>query len=424
MSEKEILSTLLGEKYDIINHASGLKIIVYPKQGYKSCYAVFGTRYGSIDNSFRLAGEPSFSNVPAGIAHFLEHKLFENENEDAFARFAKTGASANAYTSFDRTCYLFSCTENFDQNLEILLSFVRSPYFTEETVTKEQGIIGQEIKMYDDQPSWRVFFNLLGALYHTHPVNIDIAGTADTISKITPELLYHCYKTFYRPNNMVLVCVGNITKEQVLKVCGKITEKDMLPVPERHFEPEPEGIAKTYITQKLSVSIPVCALGFKEEVESGKSVPLKEKIITEILLDMLFSRSGELYQQLLDKELINSSFGYEYFTGPGFASVFFQTESKNPKGFKDEMLKYLKHVQKNGLDPKDFKRSHKKLYGRQIMGYNDVDELANELVEKFFEGCDLFDDIEIFRELTFEDTVQAFERKFDLNKCALSVIEN
>ena len=190
---KEIKSDRIGDRYYEVDHPSGLKIFVYPKENNNSTYAVFGTRYGSIDTCFQSTEDREPNKVPAGIAHYLEHKLFESEDGDAFARYAKTGASANAYTSFDKTCYLFSCTENVYESLEILLDFVQSPYFTEQTVKKEQGIIGQEIRMYDDDPQWRVMFNLLRAMYHTHPVKIDIAGTVESIAEITPELLYKSY---------------------------------------------------------------------------------------------------------------------------------------------------------------------------------------------------------------------------------------
>ena len=207
---KEIKSDRVGDKYYEVEHSSGLKIFIYPKENNNSTYAVFGTKYGSVDVNFKTSDEKETNTVPAGIAHYLEHKLFESEDGDAFTRYAKTGASANAYTSFDKTCYLFSCTENVYESLEILLDFVQTPYFTEQTVQKEQGIIGQEIRMYDDDPQWRVMFNLLRAMYHNHPVRVDIAGTVESIAEITPELLYKCYHTFYNLNNMVLCVAGNV----------------------------------------------------------------------------------------------------------------------------------------------------------------------------------------------------------------------
>ena len=188
---------------------NGLQVYVVEKEDYSSAYALFGTRYGSVDTVFSRDNE-NFTAVPEGIAHFLEHKLFESEDGDAFTRYAETGAYANAFTSFDRTCYLFSCSDNFEKNLDILLDFVQNPYFTEQTVKKEQGIIGQEIRMYEDSPSWRVLFNMLSAMYQNHPVRIDIAGTVDSIAKIDANLLYECYNTFYHPSNMFICIAGNV----------------------------------------------------------------------------------------------------------------------------------------------------------------------------------------------------------------------
>ena len=233
----------VGDSYWKIQHPSGLTILLYPKENCSTTYAIFGTRYGSIDNCFQRSDEPAPETVPEGIAHYLEHKLFESEDGDAFERYAKTGASANAFTSFESTCYLFSCTDKLYESLEILLDFVQSPYFTEQTVQKEQGIIGQEIKMYDDDPSWRVMFNYLKAMYHSHPIKEDIAGTVESIAKITPELLYRCYNTFYNLGNMVLALAGNFDKEKVLEVCDRML-KPAEPVSVRRVFSQPDSIVR------------------------------------------------------------------------------------------------------------------------------------------------------------------------------------
>jgi len=217
--EKQIVKNeRTGEQYTYVKHPTGLDIYIWKMEDYSTSYALFGTKYGSINTKFRTKNEKDFITVPNGIAHYLEHKLFENEDCDVFSLYAKTGASANAYTSFDKTCYLFSCTDNVYESLEILLSFVQSPYFTEETVQKEQGIIGQEIRMYDDNAGWRVFFNMLQGMYHNHPVKIDIAGTVESIAKINADLLYQCYNTFYNLNNMVLSIAGNIDEDKILEI--------------------------------------------------------------------------------------------------------------------------------------------------------------------------------------------------------------
>ena len=244
---REVKSDRVGDRYYEVKHPSGLRIFVYPKEQNNSTYAVFGTRYGSVDTTFKRSDEADACTVPAGIAHYLEHKLFESEDGDAFARYAKTGANANAYTSFDVTCYLFSCTENVYESLEILLDFVQSPYFTEQTVQKEQGIIGQEIRMYDDDPQWRVMFNLLEALYHKHPVKVDIAGTVESIAQITPELLYRCYHTFYNLNNMVLCVAGNVELNKVLDLCDRMLKPSKPVEIERIFEEEPREVVKTRV---------------------------------------------------------------------------------------------------------------------------------------------------------------------------------
>ncbi|WP_277668304.1 EF-P 5-aminopentanol modification-associated protein YfmH [Caproiciproducens galactitolivorans] len=387
---KEIKSDRVGDRYYEVEHPSGLRIFVYPKENNNSTYAVFGTRYGSIDMCFKSSDDSEPNKVPAGIAHYLEHKLFESEDGDAFARFAKTGASANAYTSFDKTCYLFSCTENVYESLEILLDFVQSPYFTEQTVQKEQGIIGQEIRMYDDDPQWRVMFNLLRAMYHNHPVKIDIAGTVESIAQITPELLYKCYNTFYNLNNMVLCVAGNVEVNKVLELCDKMLKPSKHLSIDRIFENEPDEVVQSRIEQKLSVSTTIFQLGFKEKVGKNR-VSAEEIAQTEILLELMASDSSPLFRRLLDAELINqSTFAYEYFEGPGYASVIFSGESKDPDAVADEIKKEAEKLRTQGIDPVAFERSKKAVYGRLISSFNSVDNIANTLASLAFTGHELF----------------------------------
>ncbi len=419
---KEIKSERAGERYYEVHHPSGLKILIYPKEKSSSSYAIFGTKYGSIDNCFRLKGEAESHCVPNGIAHYLEHKLFESEDGDAFARYAKTGASANAYTSFDMTCYLFSCTANVYESLEILLDFVQSPYFTEQTVQKEQGIIGQEIRMYDDDPQWRVLFNLLGALYHTHPVKIDIAGTTESIAKITPELLYRCYRTFYNLNNMVLCIAGNVEPERVLSLCDKMLKPSGPFGVERIFEPEPEAVVRRRVEQKLAVAVPLFELGFKESVKGGRATT-GQLAETEILLEAISSPASPLYRRLLDAGLINeASFGHEYFEGPGFASVIFSGESKDPDAVAEEIRNEIARVRREGLDSRAFERAKKSVYGRNIAALNNVESIANSLVALTFAGRELFDYIDAAACADLDAVAARFETQMDPETSALSVI--
>lgn len=419
---KKVSGERTGDSYFTGKHPSGLTVYIYPKVNNNSTYAIFGTKYGSIDNCFKISGEKDTHKVPAGIAHYLEHKLFESEDGDAFARFAKTGASANAYTSFDMTCYLFSCTENVYQSLEILLDFVQSPYFTEETVQKEQGIIGQEIKMYDDDPHWRVLFNLLGALYHTHPVRNDIAGTVKSIAQITPELLYQCYNTFYNLNNMVFCVAGNVEPEQVAKICDKMLKPSKPIHVERIFDEEPAHIARAKVEQKLSVAVPLFELGFKEPVGNGR-LSSKQVAETEILLEALSSNATPLFRRLMDAELINeASFGYEYFEGPGYASVIFSGESKNPEKVEQEIKKEIESIRNNGFERQIFECAKRAVYGKNIAALNNVGSIANSLVSLAFSGRELFEYIDAVAQADMDSVMKRLETQLRPKYSSLSVI--
>ena len=263
MEQQIIKSSRLSEEYLQINHPSGLTMLLYPMEGFSTAFAMFSTKYGSIDTCFKTQKDSDFVTVPAGIAHYLEHKMFESEDGDAFERYAQTGASANAFTSFDKTSYLFACSDRFEESLEILLDSVTHPYFTKETVEKEQGIISQEIKMYEDDPGWRVMFNLLQSMYHNNTVKIDIAGTVESIAQIDAELLYRCYHTFYNLHNMVLTVAGNFDPQQVLKVADRIL-KPAEPISiEKKTEDEPREVERKRFVQYLPVATPMFYIGFK-----------------------------------------------------------------------------------------------------------------------------------------------------------------
>ena len=412
----EKVSKSLDEKYYEIDHKSGLKIYVMPKENYNSAYAIFGTDYGSIDTKFKRSDKDEWTVVPEGIAHFLEHKLFESEDLDAFARYAKTGASANAYTSFDKTCYLFQCSDNFEASLEILLDF------TKETVEKEQGIIGQEITMYYDVASWMSTFNLLRLLYHKHPVRIDIAGTVDSIAQITDKLLYDCYDTFYNLHNMTLAVVGNVTPEQVLSVCDKMLK----PAPElsieRSFEKEERDVVGDYTEYNLAMSIPVFSFGYKEACEKPKQ-DLKTIVETTVLLEILAGNTSNLYNSLFEQSLINESFSKEYFIGYGYESIIFDGESENPKEVAKQIKKEVERLKNDGITDDEFESARRSLYGKEIMSYNDIDTLANGLVAAHFGEYDMLDIVEIYKNITKADVLSRLEQVMDEKYSALSVVK-
>lgn len=420
MNIKEVRNELLNEKYYDIDHPSGLKILVMPKENYSSTYAIFATKYGSIDTMIQMS-DGSFKEIPEGTAHFLEHKLFESEDLDAFERFAKTGASANAYTSFERTGYLFSCSANFKRNLEILLDFVQNPYFTQATVEKEQGIIGQEIDMYKDAPDWEVMFNCLRTMYHNLPVRIDIAGTQESIAQITAKTLYGCYDNFYNLHNMVLAVAGNADVDEIVEVADKVLKPVEGKMAQRKVIDEPEEVIDSYIEEKLSVATPQFMFGFKESWDTPERTT-KEEISMEILLDMISGQSSELYKRLFDGKLINNSFGFEYFTGFGYSCVLFAGESNDPKKVAEEIVGEIGRFRETGFDKTAFERTKKKLYGRMIMGMNDIEGLANNMAVSYFAGEDVFTDFEIFKTVTLDDVNDIFKKTLDENRSVLSVI--
>lgn len=422
MSEKLIRNKLLGEEYYEIDHKSGLKIFVMEKPDYSGAFAMFGTKYGSVDTCFRIKGQTDYVSVPEGIAHFLEHKLFESEELDAFQRFNETGANANAFTSFDRTCYIFQCADNFEKNLEILLDFVKHPYFTEETVQKEQGIIGQEIRMYQDNPDWQVLFNLLRGVYHNNPVRIDIAGTIESIAEINAELLYSCYNTFYNLSNMALSVAGNVTKEQVLAIADKILKAEEPVYFEQIVPEEPTTVYQNYIEEDLGVDIKKFALGFKENLSDILPTP-KHTLIMNIALDVIAGKVSSLYSRLIDEGLINTSFGKEYFTGRGFSCSIFTGESNEPEKVRDAILAEIERIKTEGISDEDFEVSLKKRYGAHIFGYNDVDDLAGNMIDAYFGGYGLFDTVEIYKEVTKEDIESAIAESLQTNNYCLSVIK-
>ena len=420
MKLEKITGKRTGDSYYKINHPTGLTIFLYTKEDCAATFAMFGTKYGSIDNCFQRSDEARAEEVPEGIAHFLEHKLFESEDGDAFSRYAKTGASANAFTGFDSTCYLFSCTDKLYDSLEILLDFVQSPYFTEQTVEKEQGIIGQEIRMYDDEPQWQVMFNYLKAMYHAHPIRVDTAGTVESIAKITPEYLYRCYHTFYNLHNMALAVAGNFEAEKVLKLCNKLLKPSEPVEVKRVFPHEPDTVVESHVEKQLSVAIPLFNFGFKDSGETRKTE--KDIAAMEILLESLASEASPLFQRLLEQDLINeSSFDFEYFEGEGYATAFFSGESNDPQAVADAIWEEISKFRREGIPQDAYERSKRALYGEAISALNSTSSISNALLSFSFKGRELFTYIDALAELTLEEVQQKLS-VFDKEKSVLSVI--
>ncbi len=422
MKKEMIKNSRIGEEYIRIEHDSGLVILLYPMKGFSTAYALFGTKYGSVDNSFKTDSESDFADVPDGIAHFLEHKLFESEDGDAFTLFAKTGAEANAFTSFDKTCYLFSCTDKFEESLKALLTFVQAPYFTQQTVEKEQGIIGQEIRMYEDLPSWRVMFNLLEGLYHNHPVKVDIAGTVESIAKIDADLLYRCYNTFYNLSNMVISVAGNFDADVAEKIILENLKESNPVAIERRFPDEPHTVNKKEVTQNLDVSIPLFYFGYKVTPETDPYKNLCQQIELEILLDMLAGQTSDFYNDMYEKGLTNINFGTEVFGGRGFIATMFGGESKDPKAVLSAFNEMIEDKRHNGLSEEDFLSCRNALYGKALKGINDAENTATAMISYEMMNVGIFDMMKVISEITFDDIKKRFEKDFNDEGQSLSIV--
>ncbi|MGM0651483.1 MAG: EF-P 5-aminopentanol modification-associated protein YfmH [Bacillota bacterium] len=405
----------------------GMDLFVLPRPGYQKKYAVFSTRFGSIDNCFRVEPEQDFTMLPDGVAHFLEHKLFEDEQGNVFDRFAGLGASANAFTSFTQTSYLFSCTANFKQNLQLLLDFVQEPYFTEKTVKKEQGIIGQEIKMYEDHPHWRVFFNLLEGLYCEHPVRNDIAGTVDSITKITPDLLYRCYNTFYHPSNMAVFIVGDLVPDQVSRqVEENFAARNYQPMGAivRQYPTEPEEINKQRTVQELVVSEPILLLGFKDLIvgDLQGQEKMRREILMELLLDILFGSSEELYNSLYKEDLIDEHFDAEYTVEVNYGHTMIGGETRDPDQLYYKIMEAIAGINKKGITDEQFERHRRKILGGYIRRFNSLEFIANNFLSMRFKGTDLFQLPSVLQEVKRQEILALVEENMDPDRHAVSII--
>lgn len=405
---------------------NGLEVIVLPKEGFNKTYATFATKYGSVDNRFSVGNEPPVK-VPDGIAHFLEHKMFEEPTGDIFAIFASQGASANAFTSFDRTVYLFSATEQINANLETLINFVQNPYFTDANVEKEKGIIEQEINMYRDNADWRVYFGLIDALYHEHPVHIDIAGTVESIRQIDKETLYRCYETFYHPSNMLLFVVGGVTAEEVFELVRKNqSSKSFKPQGDikRYFENEPVSVKIPRKLTELPVSLPKCMLGFKEKDANleGEAL-LRQEVTTKLMLDALIGSSSKLYQQLYESDLISDSFGHEFNSSSGYAFSVIGGDTPDP----DELIKQIRlgveAVLAAGIESEAFERSKRKKIGGYLRMLNSPESIAGEFTRYRFRDSNLFDLLHLYESCTLEEVNARLREHFDFEQLAVSIVK-
>ncbi|OIN68219.1 peptidase M16 [Exiguobacterium sp. KRL4] len=400
---------------------NGLAVYLLQKKGYEKTYATFTTRYGSIDNRFKK--DEQWVNVPDGIAHFLEHKMFESEQGDVFQQFGRLGASANAFTSFSRTAYLFSATSLIEQNLETLIDFVQDPYFTAESVEKEKGIITQEIQMYQDNPGWRLFFGLIESMYAKHPVRIDIAGTPESINQITAEDLYTCYQTFYHPSNMVLFVVGNIDPAETLALIKANQAKKNYadrPAIERDYGVEPKAAARKRVELELDVKTPKVLIGYKDTSLGGEE-QLRRELTSELLLHLLFDQTSSTYLALYEDGLIDDTFSFDYSSEEEFAFATFGMETEDPDRFITVYEKLL--AARPVFEETEVVRKRNMMQGKFLRALNSPEFIANQFSRHALAGTNLFTLPTLIASITKEEIEARFDELFALENRSISIVK-
>ena len=421
---KIIESTKIKEKAYFEKLENGLNIIIIPKSNTNKKYVVWGTNFGSIDNRFIMpqTGEEVF--IPDGVAHFLEHKMFEQKNgRNSLDVLMALGLDANAYTTNDHTAYLFECSsDKFYEGLDELMDYVQNPYFTDENVEKEKGIIGQEIKMYDDDPGFQLYLNTMDCLYHKNAVKLDIAGTIESISKIDPDVLYKCYNTFYHPSNMTLVVCGDFVPEDLLEeIKRRLLSKENQGEIKRIYEIEEETINMPRKEVKMEVSTPIFMFGIKDKLTNSEEV-VKKHIAIQILLNMLIGKSSDLYKELYNSGDLLAEPDFDYEFSKQYAHVLVGGQSKNPDKIYEKFKQEINKFKENGLEDEHFERIKRKIYGDYVGDYNSVSNIARMFLVDNFKGINSFDYIEKFNTITKEFAEQVLKDVFNEDKMGISIV--
>ncbi len=419
---KIIESLNIKEKAYIEKLENGMTVIIIPKNTTKKKYVIWGVNFGSIDNHFKVNGEEIY--IPDGVAHFLEHKMFEQENgKNSLDTLMALGIDANAYTTSDHTAYLFECTDHFYEGLDELMNYVQNPYFTNENVEKEKGIIAQEIRMYDDDPGWQLYMGILDCLYKNNPIKVDIAGTVESISKITPEVLYKCYNTFYALDNMTLVICGDFEPEKLLEeVKKRLTKNKTYEKIERIYPEKEKTINKKYVEKNMNVSMPIFAIGIKD-VSKMDSEIVKKHIAIEILLNMIIGKSSDLYKKMYNQGLLLEEPSIDYEFSEEYAHIVISGQSNDSeevyKMFKEEIENY----KNNELNIDHFERIKKKIYGDYVVEYNSVSEIARMFLTDHMKKISSFDYIEQYKVITKEYVEQVLKEIFNDEYMALAIVK-
>ena len=414
----------LGERIYSEVLENGLAVFVMPKKEYVKTFAAFGTKYGGSDCRFMLGDE--LVETPAGIAHFLEHKMFDMpDGNDAMTALSALGASPNAFTGPDATCYIFSCTDRFDESLRILLNFVMTPFFTEESVAKEQGIIGQEIRMCEDNPAHVVFENLLKAMYSEHPVRISVPGTIESIAKISPQTLYDCHKVFYNPSNMVLAVAGQVDPEAVFAAAREVVTAapGEQPVRDKSFSEGPHA-ASAKIEKEMDVSIPTYLIGFKLEPDPrGGASLFRQNLLAELAMDYLAGPSSGLYARLYDQGMINDSFGCGVGEEAGALYAYVSAEGSKCDEVAAELIKEASELGASDGDAMYFDRLKRSAIGGTLRALNSPEACCMLMINSYFYGYDAMTELEVVNSFSLGDVLGFIKENLIPEKMTVSVVE-
>lgn len=391
---------------------NGLQLFIIPKAGFQKTYVTLTTKYGSLHTNFVPVNGSEFIHTPEGVAHFLEHKMFEKESGDMFNVFSEQGASVNAFTSYDRTSYLFTAVDHVEENIRLLLQMVQQPYFSAESVQKEIGIIAEEIKMYQEQPNYRLYYQTLQGMYHQHPVRQDIAGTVTSISEITADTLYECYHSFYRPENMVMFVVGNVAPDSIAEF---IAEHQFAEGREQ-YQPmiaaidEPAAVRDKEVSTPTDVTRPKMMLGIKSECHKLKKPLIQTEFEMMFVLELLLGEQTDFYHELLKDGLIDDSFGYSFVLEPTFSHMLIAGTTNQPDELKARIAGRLTHAT---FDEAAFRRLVKQTTGEYIASFNSLEYIANQFTRYYFNGAILFDIIHVLERINLETAVSTFRQAVD-----------
>ena len=421
---REITCEKIKEKAFFEKLDNGLEIIIVPKKGTNKKYIMFSTHFGSIDNNFIDPKTGKEVKIPDGVAHFLEHKMFEQENGvDSLYTLMALGIDANAYTTNNHTSYLFECTNHFYEGLDELMDYVQHPYFTDQNVEKEKGIIGQEIQMYNDDPGWQGYVNLMDCLYKNNPIKIDIAGSIESISKINPEILNTCYRVFYNPSNMVIGVCGDFKSEEILEeIKNRLVKKEDQEEIIRIYPEEEEYINKKEREISMPISMPIFFIGYKDKIIDDKKELVKRHIAIEILLNLIIGESSSLFNSLYEEGLLLDTPGLDYECSSEYAHIMISGQSNDPKKVQESIKEQVIKL-KEKINEEDFNRIKRKIYGNYVSEYNNVDDIVRMFVSDWMKGINSFDYINEFKDITIDYVKNVLIEVFNEEKMAISIVK-